>query len=93
MNAKDYANYWVPACKNLFDERMYRLGDGQEEIYSWASQLETALGIGNLTAYWQRTAREDYPMSTELRELLTKLAGPHGKTVLKTYRIQKGLEK
>ena len=46
------------------------------EFYKWAN----------------RETRKDYPMRVEMRDLLIKLASPHGKTIAKMYRIKKGLE-
>lgn len=81
MNRKDVEKYWIPACARLLSEEMYD-----------KHKLDELLGINEYGRYMNRAHAEDYPMSESLQQLLRSLAGPHGKTLLKVYRIKKGLE-
>ena len=85
MNGKDYTDYWVPACKNLFG-----WGLGTSDVQSWAEQLDAALGIRECADFWNRRAILDKPMSDELKRLLVALAGPHGRTILKAIQARRG---
>lgn len=82
MNLNDCSEYWYPACKNLF---------GSSTIAT-AKQLDRALGSAIFSEYLPRPLVEDFPLNDEMKMLLTKLAGPHGKTLLRAYRARKGLE-
>jgi hypothetical protein len=81
MHVEDYLEYWAPAVDNLFPGSwVYPANTSVDK----SKRLATALGI-------------EYPLGNHrlddgLRELLIKLKGPHGKTILKMYRIQKGLK-
>ena len=56
--------------------------------------LMQLLGVGDQFVAWgSRPHDEDRSMSDELRCLFKGLSGPHGKTILKIYRIKHGLEK
>lgn len=78
MTSQELIDYWIPACMGLGVA---------------ASRLDGALGIDEYVKYTSSTAINDRHMSSELRILLIKLAGPHGKTILRAFRIRKGLEK
>ncbi len=78
MNAEDQWNLWQDVADKLCD------GDGES--------LDDLLGITEFNGYCNRPATEDYPMSSELRSLLLGLLGPYSETILKAYRIKKGLE-
>lgn len=80
MNREDRRAYWYPAVENLFPNAL----DGDRA-------LEKALGIKTYSEYCMREEIHDYPLSEEWVTLLTQLAGPHGHTILKAYRIKKGL--
>lgn len=54
------------------------------------SELDNALGVDE---YRVGRPFSHEPLPQDLKKLLVMLAGPHGKTILKAYRIQKGLEK
>lgn len=79
MTTEELTDYWIPACMGL----------------GWVapSRLDGALGIDEYAKFMANTAINDRHMSSELRILLIKLAGPHGKTILRAFRIRKGLEK
>lgn len=52
------------------------------------------LGVNDFYDFLKRNAYYDKKMSEgPFKELLKKLGGPHAKTILKAYRIKKGLEK
>lgn len=54
--------------------------------------VECQIGYKVWHEYLKRTTLEDFPLSDELKILFKAMAGPHWKTVLKIYRIKKGLE-
>jgi hypothetical protein len=76
MKVAEYEKYWKPAANRFYLERLAPLLGMQSEYF----------------AFLRRPGQEDWPMSEELKNLLVKLAGPHGKAILKMYRIQRGLE-
>lgn len=84
MIRDDWVSHWIPACENLF---------GKGHSFEWNKQLDDALGIDELQSVWGNDESPRFkPMTEELKKLLELLAGPHGKTLLKAYRIRKGLE-
>ena len=83
MNRDDSFQYWWPAVANIIDSDLYA---------HKAKLLDKALGVTIYSDYMSRPEHMDYPLSDEMKELLVKLAGPHGRTVLRAYRIRKGLE-
>lgn len=82
MNRDNLHEYWIPACENLF----------KNTNTSGKHHLDSALGTNEYEKYLQRRDSQDYEMCEELKHLLAMLAGPHGHTVLKIYRLRKGLE-
>lgn len=89
MNGFDLTEYWKPAAQNLS-----RLGALYPSYNSWGlySKLGDALGIKEYDDFLGRANHLDFPISDELKQLLIMLTGPHAVTILKAYRIQKGLE-
>jgi hypothetical protein len=84
MTMVEYAVFWTPAANRVCSSRCNEKGE---------ENLALLLGMQPaFVAFLNRPGEKDWPMSEELKELLIKLAGPHGATVLKIYRIQKGLE-
>lgn len=84
MTVSDLYNYYVPASRSLF---------GYNPVMSVSlALLDQALGIAAYATYMRTEYVNDSPLDEEIRQLLIKLAGPHGKTILKAYRIRKGLE-
>lgn len=55
-------------------------------------ELDKALGITEYHDFYRSRQEDDTPLPEELKKLLLMLAGPHGKTILKVYRIRKGLK-
>lgn len=87
MLPREILQYWQPAALNL-----YRADNPMMDLSTMYNKLDEVLGV-NLyrTAYIAHPdPREALP--EEMKHLLTALAGPHGKTILRAYRIQKGLE-
>jgi hypothetical protein len=79
MTLEEIEKYLNPACVRIIGLKMPYVTCGD------ADKLDDLLGLD----YWSchRT-----PMPEEIKQLYIKLAGPHGKTVLKAWRILKGLE-
>lgn len=87
MTSWDIRNYWRPAAIALFG-LSFDSAENEAKLY----HLDEMLGIKEYSKYMRRPVTQDYPMSDELKNLLMLLVGPHGKTILKVYRIKKGLE-
>lgn len=87
MNQKDRIIYYTPAAWNLFDDTASQYNASSHYA------LDEALGYPYYDEYCKRRHEDDFPLDDDMRELLIKLAGPHGKTILKMYRIKKGLDK
>ena len=74
--------------RQYFWEAMSNLGVEDED------QFAELLGMRKQFIKWKyRPTSEDRPMSHEFKNLLKALSGPHGKTLLKVYRIKHGLVK
>jgi hypothetical protein len=89
MNLDDFVNYWEPACENLFGERP---DTSIEENIKYYRKLDSALGTETYKRFWNRSMQKDFPMEENLKNLLVKLAGPHGKALLRAYQIQHGVK-
>lgn len=77
MTLKEAGKYMRPASLNLYNT---------DSLDGW-SKLAEELGISKeYKLYRERHEREDTPMSDELKDLLTKLAGPYGKVVLAAFK-------
>lgn len=77
MNTDDFYDYFNPACVNLDIAK---------------ADLDNHLGIAEYTK-WSRSPPDlGKPMSSKLKALFKALQGPHGATILKAFRIQKGLD-
>lgn len=89
MNAEDFMVYYRPAAERIMD-RVFTpnsLDDALEHF----SDFDALLGIDYFKQYAKRHSADDFPIPQPMRELLTALAGPHGKTILKAYWAKKGL--
>jgi len=89
MTTTDVTEYLLPAMLNL----------GYPNSYKHALELERLLGYDEYAQwvgydeYAQWVRQPTYkPLSEEYKKQLIALAGPHGKTILKMIRINKGLE-
>lgn len=85
MNMDDSSDYWWPAAEALIPVL-------KKPSYNQAEMLDDLLGVTMFADYCKRRSEEDFPLSEEWKVLLTALAGPYGQTILKAYRIKKGLE-
>ena len=89
MNLDDFIKYWIPACTNLFGEHDVGGVGFRIDFYT---KLDRALDVELYTRFWCRASRRDKPLDENTRNLLVKLAGPHGRTILRAYQIQHGIE-
>jgi hypothetical protein len=80
MTLSEVKEYLIPALNGL----------GMEETVYYAEQLDDLLGITAYRNYAQ--GRIKTYLTPEQRNLYRALAGPHAHTVLKMWRIRKGLE-
>ena len=89
MRSKEVADFWIPAM-----ERIFSTGSNFWRTVDNAHQLDRALGVMDYHDFWiSKLPDEDKPLlSEDLKRVLIMLAGPHSKSVLKAYRIVKGLE-
>lgn len=76
MTTNEYNKYWLPAA---------------EALGIFDHRLDTLLGVEECFNWCRRTEDKDTHLSKGMKELLIKLAGPHGRTILKAYRIKKCL--
>ena len=90
MTHDDLIKYFRPAAAACFP-KIDRNEIGQNGAH-YLLALDKALGRNMYKLYYTRKFSNDGPIRPQTRELLRKLAGPHGKTILKMYRIQKGWE-
>lgn len=88
MNYEDLT-YFYEAAINTMDEIPPTISPSG---WNQMKELDKALGVTEYRDYYNRSADKDTPMDEELKKLLVMLAGPHGKTILKAYRIRKGLK-
>lgn len=95
MTENELTEYYIPALEKCLNinlkniKRVKYLGEQSDVLL----HFDKLLGITEYEKYRSTTASLDEPLPEPLKELLIKLAGPHGKTILKAYRIKKGLEK
>lgn len=54
--------------------------------------LDRLLGVNEFKRWSWVSLEDETPMPEQLKEVVRKLAGPHGRTILKAYRIKRGLE-
>jgi hypothetical protein len=85
MTAEEKLTYWDPAARSIFWKVRGTEAANQA--------LGKTLGLSDYKDWVHRDPEEDFPMSDDLKGLLTLLAGPHGLSILKAYRIKKGLKK
>jgi hypothetical protein len=80
MNHEEVTIFLIPALKGL----------GKQVCVQEAEHLDSALGVAHYRNYYLNLNKE--PAPEEYINLLRQLAGPHAHTILKAYRIKKGLE-
>jgi hypothetical protein len=79
MTETELADYWYPAVVNL----------GLQA----GSNLDDVLGIHIYEDYMNNHQMPDPPLSVYWRNLLTLLAGPNGKIILRAYQIKYKVKK
>lgn len=86
MKVTELLQYCIPALETVVGTT-----DLSEDILA---VMDDQLGLqGKETSIHCLCHTEDTPdMTEELKRLLVMLAGPHGNTILKAYRVQRGLE-
>jgi len=89
MKGLEEIKLWFAATENLYGSKGSQNGDG----WSNCLKLDQELGLAEYQHFWVNPHAKDIPLPQDLKKLLVMLAGPHGKSILKAYRIQKGLEK
>jgi hypothetical protein len=85
MTSEEVKKYFWPAVRNI-------LGSTESLPQSSIDDFDRKYTKGEMHLWAHRVTPMDYPMSEELKNLLIKLASPHGPVLAKMYRIQKGLE-
>lgn len=91
MTSSDVLCYWRPAAQALYGKFTHDSLEIEEKL----KRLDRDLGLKgpeSYSAYLGRAIHHDMPMSDDLRHLLKLITGEHGKTILKAYRIKKGLK-
>lgn len=91
MNHHDLIDYWIPACESVYTDGLTPLPMNVRDRIDFYHRLDKDLDIREYHFYRVNPPQDDKPISADLRELLIKLAGPHGKTILKAYQIRKGI--
>jgi hypothetical protein len=81
MNNDDAYTYWWPVVEKLLG--VYQLREGGQ-----CTEFQRILGTNEYTKYLRRSTLDDYPMHEDLKQLLIKLAGPHGDTLYKVLKIR-----
>lgn len=89
MIHSEYLNLWIPVCERLYPR--FTVNDVILKRH-YLESLDRDLNVNEYATYWHNPPHADLPMKRELRELLLKLKGPHGKTLLKAYQIREGIK-
>lgn len=83
MTLLELYELWLPVCVKLFG------GETQED----RKLLDELLGVKEFDRYLQNKFHyEDVPMSEDVKSILVMILGPHGETMVKVWRIRKGLD-
>lgn len=83
---RDTIHLWCQVAENLFG-----LGQGTEHGWSNCIELDKVLGVTEYRDFYPRAYSLDTIMDPDLVRLLEKLTGPHAKTILRAYKIQRGI--
>ena len=62
------------------------------EWFELSKKFEQLLGVDEFSVYVSVDWADEKPMSEELKSLLQKIAGPHGRAIWRMYLINRGLE-
>ncbi len=92
MTGEELQELWLPAAQRLFGEAKVGASTSFNNYALHGKKLDKLLGIDDYHIFILCPSYKDTESSEDLKKLLRALAGPHGKTILKMYRIQKGLE-
>ncbi len=85
MTHQELRDYLIPACKKVIKDYSPYVSVVDAE------ELDRLLGLKTYHDYCLNDGRK--PLPEEVRQLYIKLAGPHGRTILKAWRILKGLDR
>lgn len=85
MTAYEFEHYWAPARDALYPNL-------HESRLEASIKMRSLLGSRAYIEHRQYFLDSDYPMSEELKSILRLLNSPHAQTILKVYRIKKGME-
>ena len=89
MTTDDFVQYWKPACVNLI-----KLGIISGNQYTGGRPLDTLLGVDEYRQWFPTSSLHGTdPLPDELKNVCRYLQGPHAVTILKAFRIRKGLDK
>lgn len=83
----DYFEYYDPAIKRILGTSLIEVPISQRHLL--AERMDDILGVSIARAYANRPTSQDQSMPDDWREFLTKLAGPHGKTILKVFQLRR----
>lgn len=87
MTSDEYDLLWIPACRSLGlipNNKGRWIGKGSDI-------LDDLLGVTEFKNWLPRPLLGETPMQQDLKNLLRGLSGPHALTILRAYRIKKGL--
>lgn len=82
MTCEEIIELLVPALQGL----------GRASTVGQAKLLDQETGVDYYHQYSMSRSIEHVPLPEDYANLLRQLAGPHAHTILKAYRIKKGLE-
>lgn len=85
MTMEEFDKYWAPVAHKFYPNAPLN-GDLRA-----VRMLSKALGLWSEYKEWLEIKKDDPSMTDELKQLLLKLAGPHGRTILKAYQVQRGI--
>lgn len=90
MTSEEFRIYWLPAYFNLKEIGCLQEADRDTGAFGAnGTAMDKLLGVTQWEAFGD-VLQDNMP--DDLKKLLSMLAGPHGKTILKAYRIRRGLE-
>lgn len=82
MTNDELLDLWEPAADRLFSDT---------NQFSKLKHLDEALGTRHYSVWCHSNSLQDEPLPKEMTDLLKKILGPHGNTILKAYQIRKGI--
>lgn len=90
MTSDEFVKYYEPAFKRWFgiSGRNYL----QDNLVLELKDFDEILGMKLFSGWYQNPSSKDIPISKEEVNLLVALDSPHCHSILKVWRIRKGLE-